>query len=114
MLLFDNQQSNNDIRAGYYAMGVFVYGFLLVIVLVALINIMNTINASVSSRMSNYCVMRAIGMSGNQLRRMVTAEAFAYASFRVASLEQFLDYSCIESSLEQSLLLIGANFGNLQ
>lgn len=77
--LLDNQQHNSEVRTSYYAMAVFVYGFLMVIALVALINIMNTVNASVSSRMSNYGVMRAVGMSGNQLKRMVTAEAAAYA-----------------------------------
>lgn len=77
--LLDNQQGNRETRAAYYAMAVFVYGFLLVIALVALINILNTVNASVSSRMGNYGVMRAVGMSVKQLKRMVTAEAAAYA-----------------------------------
>lgn len=79
MRLLDNQQGNRESRAAYYAMAVFVYGFLLVIALVALINILNTVNASVSSRMGNYGVMRAVGMSAKQLKRMVTAEAAAYA-----------------------------------
>jgi len=39
------------------------YGFLIVIALIALINILNTVSASVSSRMNNYGVMRAVGMS---------------------------------------------------
>jgi putative ABC transport system permease protein len=77
--LRDKQQDNRDIRTAYNAMMVFVYGFLIVIALVALINIINTVNASVSSRMNNYGVMRAVGMSGRQLKRMVTAEAASYA-----------------------------------
>lgn len=76
--LLDKQQGNSEVRSGYYAMAVFVYGFLLVIALVALINIINTVNASVSSRMGNYGVMRAVGMSVKQLRRMVLAEAAVY------------------------------------
>ncbi|MCK9600513.1 MAG: FtsX-like permease family protein [Sphaerochaeta sp.] len=79
MKLMDLQQQNNEIRTGYFAMAVFVYGFLMVIALVALINIINTVNASVSSRISNYGMMRAVGMSGKQLKKMVTAEAAAYA-----------------------------------
>lgn len=79
MRLLDKQQDNCDIRTTYNSMLVFVYGFLVVIALVALINIINTVNMSVSSRMSNYGVMRAVGMSGRQLKRMVTAEAAAYA-----------------------------------
>jgi len=79
MRLLDKQQGNSEARAVYYAMAVFIYGFLLVIALVALINILNTVNASVSNRMGNYGVMRAVGISGRQLKRMVTAEAAAYA-----------------------------------
>lgn len=79
MRLLDKQQGNRETRAAYYAMAVFVYGFLTVIALVALINIVNTVNSSVSGRMGNYGVMRAVGMSGRQLKRMVAAEAAAYA-----------------------------------
>jgi putative ABC transport system permease protein len=79
MKLLDLQQHNNEVRTGYFAMAVFVYGFLMIIALVALINIINTVNASVSSRMNNYGVMRAVGMSGKQLKKIITAEAAAYA-----------------------------------
>ncbi len=79
MQLLDKQQRNSEVQTGYYTMAVFVYGFLMVIALVALINIVNTINASVFSRMSNYGVMRAVGMSGKQLKKVVRAEAIAYA-----------------------------------
>lgn len=80
MQLLDRQQRNSETRTGYYAMAVFVYGFLIVIALVALINIINTVNASVSGRISNYGMMRAIGMSGKQLKKMVMAEAAVYAA----------------------------------
>ncbi len=79
MKLLDYQQRNEEVQNGYLAMAVFVYGFLGVIALVALINILNTVNASVSSRMNNYGVMRAVGMSGKQLKKVVRAEAVSYA-----------------------------------
>lgn len=79
MNLLDYQQRNEEVQNGYLAAAVFVYGFLAVIALVALINIVNTVNASVSSRMNNYGVMRAVGMSGKQLRKVVRAEAGSYA-----------------------------------
>lgn len=79
MKLLDFQKRNEEVKNGYFAMAVFVYGFLLVIALVGLINIINTVNASVSSRMNNYGVMRAVGMSGRQLKKVVRAEAAAYA-----------------------------------
>lgn len=79
MRLLDLQQHNEEVRTGYLAMAVFVYGFLIVIAFVALINIINTVNASVSSKINHYGVMRAVGMSGKQLKKVVRAEAAAYA-----------------------------------
>ncbi len=79
MKLLDMQQHNEEVRTSYFAMAVFVYGFLIVIALVALINIVNTVNASVSSRSNHYGVMRAVGMSGKQLQKVILAEAAAYA-----------------------------------
>lgn len=79
MKLLDLQKHNEEVRAGYMALAVFVYGFLIVIAIVALINIINTVNASVSSRMNHYGVMRAVGMSCKQLKKVVRAEAAAYA-----------------------------------
>lgn len=77
--LLDLQLRKSETRAVYYTMAVFVYGFLIVIALVALINIANTINSSVSSRINHYGVMRAVGMSVRQLQKMVCAEAVSYA-----------------------------------
>lgn len=79
MQMLDYIQSNAEVELIYNAMALFVYGFLIVISLVALINILNTVSASVSNRMNNYGVMRAVGMSNKQLKKMVTAEAAAYA-----------------------------------
>jgi putative ABC transport system permease protein len=79
MLLLDKQQSNQEARAAYYTMAVFIYGFLLVIALVACINILNMVSAGVSNRMRSYGIMRAVGMSGNQLKKIITAESAAYA-----------------------------------
>lgn len=79
MCMLDKQQSNQETRAAYYTMAVFVYGFLFVIALVAFIHILNTVNASVSNRMENYGVMRAAGMSMKQLKKNILAEAAAYA-----------------------------------
>lgn len=65
----------------YYAFLTFVYGFLTIITLIALLNIMNSISMSVSARMNQYGAMRAIGMSARQIGRMVVAETFTYVGF---------------------------------
>lgn len=63
----------------YTAFVFFVYAFLCLIALVTVLNIMNGISMSVSARMKRYGVMRAVGMSGRQMTRMIAAEAAACA-----------------------------------
>lgn len=76
---FRDRRQEGEVRSFFYALMVFVYGFLGIIALIALLNIMNSISMSVSARSSQYGTMRAIGMSGKQLTRMIAAEAFTYA-----------------------------------
>lgn len=56
-----------------------VYGFLAIIALVTLLNIINSISMSVSARIRQYGSMRAVGMDGRQITGMIAAEAFTYA-----------------------------------
>lgn len=49
------------------------------ITLVTVLNIVNSISMSVSARIKQYGSMRAVGMDGHQLSKMILAEAFTYA-----------------------------------
>lgn len=74
----DQRASNSEVRAVYYSFGLFVYGFLAIVGLIAAFNIINTIGMSVSARIRQYGAMRAIGTSVRQLNRMVIAETSVY------------------------------------
>lgn len=71
-------------RGLYYAFAALIYGFLSIIVAITIFHIMNTISMGVSARTRQYGVMRAIGMSNQQLTRMIAAEAASYAISGVA------------------------------
>lgn len=75
----DRRASNAEVIGAYFAFALFVYGFLAMIALITVCNIVNSLSMSVAARMRQYGAMRAIGMSGRQLTRMVTAEAVTYA-----------------------------------
>ena len=75
----DRRQSNQQSVGAYYSFALFIYGFLVVIALITVFNVVNSINMSVSARIRQYGAMRAIGMSNRQLIKMVTAEAAAYS-----------------------------------
>lgn len=66
-------------RSTFFGFSLFLYGFLAIIALITLLNIVNSISMSVSARMRQYGAMRAVGMDGGQLTRMIAAEAAAYA-----------------------------------
>ena len=79
-ITFSDQRAGNAEAIGaYWAMALFIYGFLIVIALITVFNIINSIAMSVSARIQQYGALRAIGMSSRQMVLMITAEAAAYA-----------------------------------
>ena len=74
----DDRLSNASARGTYYCFWIFVYGFLAVIALITIFNIINSIAMSVTARTRQYGVFRALGLNGRQLSRMVVAEAATY------------------------------------
>ena len=63
----------------YTAFVLCVYGFLAIIAMVTLLNIMNSISMSVSAKSKQYGAMRAVGMESGQVTQMIAAEAITYA-----------------------------------
>ncbi|MBP7176507.1 MAG: FtsX-like permease family protein [Thermoclostridium sp.] len=78
MIFQDRRQVNDDTNQLFFTMALFVYGFVVVIALISLLNIMNTMNTSIASKASYLGVMRAVGMTGKQLKAMIIAEAGTY------------------------------------
>lgn len=78
MTLSDRRQSNDEARGAYYSFAIFVYGFLVIIASITVLNIISSMNTSVSTRMNQYGMMRAVGMTGRQLKTVVSAEAGTY------------------------------------
>ena len=79
----DNRMSNSEVKGGYYSFALFLYGFLGVIALISVFNIINSISMSVSARIREYGAMRAIGMGSRQMIRMVAAEAATYVAWGI-------------------------------
>lgn len=96
----DNRIENEQVRGGYYSFALFLYGFLAVITLISVFNIINSINMSVSARIHEYGVMRAIGMKSSQTIRMVASEASSYVILGILSgsaIGLFLNYKVFEN-----------------
>lgn len=79
VIVSDLRESNQQNNTTYLATRMITYGFLAIIGIITLFNIVNSISMSVSARTKQYGAMRAVGMDGRQLTRMIAAEAFTYA-----------------------------------
>lgn len=74
----DRRADNQEVRGTFFAFALFIYGFLFIIALIAVFNIINSIGMSVSSRMSLFGTMRAVGMTTEQLTTMIISEGAVY------------------------------------
>lgn len=74
----DERMSNSSVRGTYYCFCLFIYGFLVLIALITVFNIINSIAMSVAARTKQYGAFRAIGLSTRQLKKMIVAEACVY------------------------------------
>jgi len=79
VIFTDVRNTNMESNLTYLATKALVYGFLTIIGLITMFYIINSISISVSVRTKQYGAMRAIGMDGRQLTRMIFTEAFTYA-----------------------------------
>ncbi len=75
----DQRMNNQSVLGATYSYQLFLYGFLVLIALVTICNIVNCIAMSVEARIKQYRVLRAVGMSDGQLAKMITAETITYA-----------------------------------
>jgi putative ABC transport system permease protein len=78
-LFYDRRDEDNETKSSYWVFRIAVYGFLAIISMITVLNIMNSISMSVSARIKQYGAMRAVGMGKSQLTKMIAAEAGTYA-----------------------------------
>lgn len=74
-------QDKRDQRTSgtYFAFVSCVYAVLGILMLVTVLNMVNSISMSVSARVKEYGAMRAVGMDEHQMAKMILAEAGTYA-----------------------------------
>lgn len=75
----DNRKYNRETNGTYWATRIIGYSFMAIMAMITVCYIINSISMSVSARIRQYGVMRAVGMDDRQLTKMISAEAFTYA-----------------------------------
>jgi len=78
-LFNDRRDEDSMMHSSYWVFRIGAYGFLAIISLITVLNIMNSISMGVTARIKQYGAMRAVGMGSRQVTKMITAEALTYA-----------------------------------
>ncbi len=65
-------------RAVYMIFSIFLYGFITVVALIGITNIFNTITTNMELRAPEFAMLRSVGMTGREFKRMIWLEGFFY------------------------------------
>jgi putative ABC transport system permease protein len=75
----DSRESNRQTNGTFWAFRILVYSFLAIIAMITVLYIINSTSMSVNAKIKQYGAMRAVGMSGRQLTKMIATEVLTYA-----------------------------------
>lgn len=65
-------------RALYLIVSIFLYGFVTVVTLIGITNIFNTITTNMELRAPEFAMLRSVGMTGREFKRMIWLEGVFY------------------------------------
>jgi len=76
--IFNKEQNVRQERAMWIVISIFLYGFITVISLIGITNIFNTITTSMNLRKKEFAMLRSIGMTSKEFKRMIRLESLFY------------------------------------
>ena len=68
------QETYNDRKHLITLVGIFLYGFIIIIILIGVTNIVNTITTSMELRKQEFAILRSVGMTNKEFNRMIRLE----------------------------------------
>ncbi|MGS5514472.1 ABC transporter permease [Clostridioides difficile] len=76
--LHDESVGGEEEKQNLKVVKIFVYGFIVVISLVSVTNILNTVSTSINLRKRELAIIQSIGVTSNGFRKMIYLESFIY------------------------------------
>lgn len=64
----------------YLLIAIFLYGFVIVVMLIGITNIFNTITTNIALRSKEFAMLKSVGMTTKEFNRMVRLESLMYSS----------------------------------
>lgn len=77
--IYDKEQEQADEKAWYFIVNIFLYGFIVVITLIGVTNIFNTITSNMELRKKEFAMLKSIGMTKKEFKRMINLETIMYS-----------------------------------
>lgn len=74
----DESAGGEEEKQNLKVVKIFVYGFIVVISLVSVTNILNTVSTSINLRKRELAIIQSIGVTSNGFRKMIYLESFIY------------------------------------
>ena len=70
----NNAENVRIMRNLFTLIGIFLYGFIIVITLIGVTNIFNTITTNMELRKQEFAMLRSVGMTNKEFKRMIRLE----------------------------------------
>lgn len=75
---YDFTQSNQNSVQMLLVMQIFVYGFIFLMIIFSILNIVNMMNASIDKRQKEFAMLLSVGMSSFDIKKMILYESMIY------------------------------------
>jgi putative ABC transport system permease protein len=115
--VFNVQSQNRSQQSLNTFLGVFVYGFIILISLICIANIFNTVSTNIALRRREFAMLRSVGMTPGGFNRMVRFESIFYGlkallfGLPISVLISYLLYQTQQSILISGFTLPWESYG---
>ena len=75
---FDLREGEKETQNIILLLAIFMYGFIAVVALIGVTNIFNTITTNVQLRAKEFAMLKSVGMTDDEFRRMIRLESVLY------------------------------------
>ena len=76
--IVNEEEEYQKIQSLYLLVAIFLYGFIVVIALIGITNIFNTITTNMELRAKEFAMLKSVGMTSREFRRMIQLENLFY------------------------------------
>lgn len=73
-------KDRSDMESLMLLISIFLYGFIIVTMLIAVTNVFNTIHTNMNLRAKEFAMLKSVGMTGNEFNRMIRLESIMYGA----------------------------------